>query len=104
MVKYARTRSLKPETGRSVSHFFPLERKTLYEKALPNSSKLTSLYNSPSIWDNERIIFMIEELAQLGDEESILILNKYIDSKIFGKAAVKAVRTIRERLMYGAGS
>ncbi|HKH43339.1 MAG TPA: ATP-binding protein [Thermoanaerobaculia bacterium] len=101
MERYARSRDLRGEIYHPVETAFRHELKALYEKALPRSSELTSVFRFPSHWADDRATYMIEELGRFGDEDSALVIEPHVESLVLGRSAVNAIRSIRERLTSG---
>jgi hypothetical protein len=74
---------------------FSNEIKELLEKGLENHASLTSLF--PSREPRELEGFMIDYLGELGDDKTILLLERFADSEEWGSHAIRTIRAIHAR-------
>jgi energy-coupling factor transporter ATP-binding protein EcfA2 len=96
MERHARSYFPDKHLYRAVYQVFPAELREVFQRALPLSSELTSLFGS--VYRKEdRKRYMIEELGRFGDETSALMLQSYVESEDFGASAVRAIKDIRGR-------
>jgi len=79
--------------------FFPLEVKYVVEEGLTIRSELTSLFGKEDIFRKDHGRFLVGILEQLGDETSIMALEKLLDDSQLGTPAARAIRVIRARMV-----
>lgn len=84
---------------RPISDAFPEELKILLERSLPLAAELTSIDPSGFPSPQERVDFMIDMLATVGDDVSLAVLESLCDSPVHGRAAVGAVKAIQARIL-----
>lgn len=83
-----------------IEHLFPGELKKLLEHSLPLRAELTSINSGDgNRLHGDRINFIINKLAVIGDEVSLPVLEPLCDSSGHGRAAVQAVKAIQERII-----
>jgi hypothetical protein len=74
---------------------FSEELKELLEKGLESHPMLTSLF--PAREPGELVGFIADYLGALGDEKTILLLERFADSDKWGSHAIRAIRAIHTR-------
>lgn len=79
--------------------FFPSEVKDILEAGLETKSELTSLLGDHIYFKKDHGNFMVQMLEEVGNETSIPLLEKLIESTDIGQIAVKAIRAIRARMV-----
>lgn len=79
--------------------FFPSEVKDILEAGLEAKSELTSLFGDHIYFKKDHGNFMVQMLEEVGNETSIPLLEKLMESTDIGQIAVKAIRAIRARIV-----
>ena len=84
---------------RPIRDVFPRELKNLLERSLAIASQLTSINSRGQRSPHECVHFMLATLAHVGDELSLAAVEPLCESAAHGRAAVRAVKAIRARML-----
>jgi hypothetical protein len=79
----------------SLGQSFPQEIRRILERALGRHNDLTSLFRFDP--PNGRLQYIINALGDVGDLETVQLLEEFVDESVHGAAAVAAIRRLNER-------
>jgi len=84
--------------GKKLFADFPDRVRELLEFGLGNSTRLTSLFGRVGAPYRPIESELIQRLAEVGTEASVLVLSRYVEDAKLGRDAVESIREIRRRI------
>jgi hypothetical protein len=81
----------------NLARLFPGQIRPLLESAIRHRKSLTSLFSHGGSSDERVLQTVIRTLEEIGNDDSIVILEDLTEDPTFGKSAVQAIQAVRRR-------